>query len=424
MSPIPAAHNVLHYLFRREDPEVTKPTDPHGLVLEAWAEGYMIGSLIIMSCITLANMRKGVLLHKLILLELVLGYWQGFFILFDPPVYAWWLSVAAIFLNISWSLHNVIAWMKIRPFLNKTGSRLFIGTVILVQPYWVVEIYANFTYFHNVNKIFLKTRPWEALCRDPWWVLAACILFYNIKTKYDLSVTQISRLSPRFAVMLGAMILSICFIVLDVLSVTSALKSALPVGINPFWKLSFVFKCLTDSVVLDDFKTALDRLRAFKLSRLGSFAMDGVDTRAKQHLDDVKRANNWPTPPPSGDRPQPVAPLPTMPASPDGDYIQSSWGDIKAAPTDHIEDRYSAVARKGSRDRDVEENGFDAIDYGDPQREASDAHILRPQPNWLGRRSSEETSDADVEYAMAVREMTNDSMETQRKRAIERGTGR
>ena len=40
------------------------------------AEGYMVGSLIIMSCITLANMRKGVLLHKLILLELVMGYWQ------------------------------------------------------------------------------------------------------------------------------------------------------------------------------------------------------------------------------------------------------------------------------------------------------------------------------------------------------------
>merc|ERR1712000_617172 len=200
MSPIPKAHNVLHTLLRREEQEVTKPTDPHGLVLEAWAEGYMIGSLIIMSCITLANMRRGVLLHKLILLELVLGYWQGFFILFDPPVYAWWLSVAAIFLNISWSLHNVIAWMKIRPFLNKTASRLFIGSVILVQPYWVVEIYANFTYFHNVNTVFLKTRPWEALCRDPWWVLAACILFYNIKTKYDLSITQIVQISPRCAV--------------------------------------------------------------------------------------------------------------------------------------------------------------------------------------------------------------------------------
>ena len=55
--------------LRRRTTEVTKPTDRSGLELEAWAEGYMIGSLIILSCITLANMRRGVLLHKLILLE-------------------------------------------------------------------------------------------------------------------------------------------------------------------------------------------------------------------------------------------------------------------------------------------------------------------------------------------------------------------
>lgn len=48
---------------------VTKPTDPDGLILEAWAQGYMIGSIIIMVCITVSNMRRGVLLHKLILLE-------------------------------------------------------------------------------------------------------------------------------------------------------------------------------------------------------------------------------------------------------------------------------------------------------------------------------------------------------------------
>ena len=48
---------------------VTKPTDPDGLVLEAWAQGYMVGSIIIMICITLSNIRRGVLLHKLILLE-------------------------------------------------------------------------------------------------------------------------------------------------------------------------------------------------------------------------------------------------------------------------------------------------------------------------------------------------------------------
>ena len=55
--------------------------------------------------------------------------------------------------------------MKIKPFLPKYASWVFIGTVILVQPYWVVEIYANFTYFHNINNIFEHTRPYEALCR-------------------------------------------------------------------------------------------------------------------------------------------------------------------------------------------------------------------------------------------------------------------
>lgn len=52
--------------------EVTKPTDPDGLILEAWAQGYMVGSIIIMICITLCNIRRGVLLHKLILLEVCL----------------------------------------------------------------------------------------------------------------------------------------------------------------------------------------------------------------------------------------------------------------------------------------------------------------------------------------------------------------
>ncbi|KIW63787.1 hypothetical protein PV04_08759 [Phialophora macrospora] len=421
MSPIPLIEHVLHTLTRRDEPDnpEDRPTDPNGLVLEAWAQGYMVGSLIIMSCITLANMRRGVLLHKLILLELVLGYWQGFFILFKPPVYAWWLSVAAIPLNTSWWLHNVIAWMKLRPFLNKLGSRLFIGTVILVIPYWIVEIYANFTYFHNVNTVFLKTRPWEALCRDPWWILAACLLIYNIKTKYDLTLTQIVRISPRFAVMLGAMVLSICFIVLDVLSVTSALKSVLPVGINPFWKLSFVFKCLTDSVVLDDFKTALDRLRAFKMSRLGSFAMDGADSRSKKHKEAVAQANNWTNPSPVADKPQPVAPLPVLPSA-DGGYVAPRWEELKPARSDHVEDPGPTdIARNGSRDRDPEENPFDAIDaidYADPQREASDTHMLQSQTSWLHRRSSEETSDADIEYAMAVRQMTNDSMEQQRNK--------
>lgn len=49
--------------------DVQKPQDAEGAIIEAWAQGYMVGSLIIMACVTVANMRKHVLLHKLILVE-------------------------------------------------------------------------------------------------------------------------------------------------------------------------------------------------------------------------------------------------------------------------------------------------------------------------------------------------------------------
>lgn len=367
----------------------------------------MVGSLIILSCITFANMRKGVLLHKLILLELVLGYWQGFFIFFHPPIYAWWLSVAAIPLNMSWSLHNVIAWIKIKPFLSKPVSYIFIGTVILVQPYWVVEIYANFTYFHNVNRVFLKTRPWEALCRDPWWVATTIFLFYSIKTKYDLPIRDIVRISPRFAVMLAAMLLSIAFIVLDVLSVTAVLKNSLPVGINPFWKLSFVFKCLTDTVVLDDFKTALDRLRAFKQSKLGSFAVDGTDRRSKKHEQQLQNANSW-AEPVEGSGPA----VPAMP-SPDGDYVQPKWEEIKIS-SHHLEEK----PRNASRDRDDDANEVDAVDF-ETQREPSQAPLVNGHDSW----PSANTGLAGEDYADAVRQMTNDMAEDSHRRDVESSIG-
>ncbi|KAF2491524.1 hypothetical protein BU16DRAFT_468760 [Lophium mytilinum] len=303
MSPIPRELATVFLVKRR----VGRPTDPDGLVLEAWSQGYMVGSLIIMACITIANMRKGVILHKLIL-----GLWQGFWIFFHDPVGGWWLSCGAIFLNASWVLHNVIAWMKIKPFLSRPASILFITTIVLSIPYWILEIYANFAYFHNINTLFLKTRPWEALCRDPWWILTTIALFYNIKVRYELRISDIIRISPRFGVMMGAMVVSIAFIVIDVCSVTDALKSSLPVGINPFWKLAFVFKCLTDSVVLDDFKTALDRLRAFKISRMGSFSVDTSDRRSRG---DGQLEHAWEQ---QASRPGVIPHVP----SPDGDYLQ------------------------------------------------------------------------------------------------------
>ncbi|PGH17297.1 hypothetical protein AJ79_01181 [Helicocarpus griseus UAMH5409] len=259
-------------LTKRGDSVNRPDDDPDALILEGWAQGFMVGALVIMTAITIANMRRRVLLHKLILAELILGMFHGTWLFAHKPVYGWYLSTTAIGLNISWSLHNVIAWMKNKPFLGKKVSLFYIGTVILVQPYWVLEIYANFTYFNRINDIFLKTRPLETLFRDPWWIYTTCSLFWVIKSQYDFTLVELVRESPRFGIMLLSMCLSIAFLIVDLLSVVRVFEGTLPIGVNPFWKLAFVFKCLCDAVILDDFKTALDRLRDYWLVKNG--AMD------------------------------------------------------------------------------------------------------------------------------------------------------
>jgi hypothetical protein len=110
-------------------------------------------------------MRRKTLLHKLILIELIFGMPHGTFMFPNPPAYGWYLSVTAIFLNVSWSIHNVVAYLKISKFLSTNGSTFFLVTLALAQPYWVLEIYANFTYFNNINNLFTYTRPYEAIFR-------------------------------------------------------------------------------------------------------------------------------------------------------------------------------------------------------------------------------------------------------------------
>ena len=49
--------------------QVSKPSNPDGLVLESWGQGFVFGALTIMIFVTLCNIRRRILLHKLILLE-------------------------------------------------------------------------------------------------------------------------------------------------------------------------------------------------------------------------------------------------------------------------------------------------------------------------------------------------------------------
>lgn len=60
---------AVAFTMTSQHESILKPTDAHGLILEAWAQGFTVGALIIMAGITVSNMRRGVLLHKLILVE-------------------------------------------------------------------------------------------------------------------------------------------------------------------------------------------------------------------------------------------------------------------------------------------------------------------------------------------------------------------
>ena len=324
-------------------------------------------------------------------------------------MHAWWLSVAAIFLNASWSLHNIIAWMKIKPFFSKPLSYVFIGTVILAQPYWVLEIYANFAYFHGVNQLFLDTRPYEALCRDPWWIFTTVYLFWVIKSQYELSIKEIIRISPRFGIMLLSMVLSIIFIILDILCVTKAIRLPGPTGINPFWKFAFVFKCLTDSVVLDDFKVALDRLRAFRISRLGSFSGDMSDSRSRN---DNNLVATW------EDMEREANALQNV-RSPDGDYIHSSNFPLKPkrarkAHKDSVispDQYYVRDSNAGLEPEDIVPSALEDRPIG----ETNDAQsVQKKQHLFIDDMFNHKKRDmvAENDYAEAMREMQRESLST------------
>ena len=80
------------------------------------------------------------------------------------------------------------------------------------------------------------------------------------------------------------MFMSVIFIVVDILSVTPVI----PLGvINPFWKFAFVFKCFTDSIILDDFKTSLDKLSRHRMAQVLPFNVFG-GTRSRPGSDIVR----------------------------------------------------------------------------------------------------------------------------------------
>jgi hypothetical protein len=79
--------------------------------------------------------------------------------------YGWYLSSTAALLYVSWVVHNMVAWLKIRPFLTKRASSIFIGTLCLSVPPIILQIVNNFLFFNNIKDLYVKVRPFEVLMR-------------------------------------------------------------------------------------------------------------------------------------------------------------------------------------------------------------------------------------------------------------------
>ncbi|KAK5996695.1 hypothetical protein PT974_02035 [Cladobotryum mycophilum] len=263
--------SLINRLVHRaaNDPRTANSTREQTIV-EAWGQGFNVGALFLLILLVLCNYRRHVLLHKLILLELVLAIWHGIFIFFQDPVYGWVLSSTATALYVSYMIHDLVSWFKIRPFLSPWGNKLFIFSLLLVQPYWILETWANFQYFNVLgSRLFERSRYLEALMRDPWWLFTAIKLVWAIKNTYNYSLISLVHTSPRFGVMLFCVFLSIVFLLVDA-AVT--IHGSSDSGINPFWRLALVFKCASDVIFLDDFKSVLDHISMASSSRSRNFS--------------------------------------------------------------------------------------------------------------------------------------------------------
>ncbi|KAI8409290.1 hypothetical protein FOFC_09126, partial [Fusarium oxysporum] len=192
------------------------------------------------------------------------------------------LSSTATLLYISYFIHNLIAWLKIRPFLPKWGARIFIISLLIVQPYWVLETWANFQYHNHLgSKIFNTSRLLEPLFRDPWWVFTTIKLVLAINENYEFTIPGLIRTSPRFGIMLFCLFLSIVFLITDVIFMIAVSKRG---GINPFWRLALVFKCASDVIFLDDFKSVLDRISESAMRKITTFEYrDHASPSVNQH---------------------------------------------------------------------------------------------------------------------------------------------
>lgn len=153
-----------------------KSASSEDLVIESWSQGLVVGSLMLMSCITVANMRRGILLHKLILAEQLMALTHGTFCFFNFKGYGWYLSSTATLLYLSYIMHNVVAWLKVKPFFHGKSTifepgfvrwtiRIYLSSLACTVPIILFQISDNFRFFNGYGGWYKDIRPYEPLMR-------------------------------------------------------------------------------------------------------------------------------------------------------------------------------------------------------------------------------------------------------------------
>ena len=90
---------------------------------------------------------------------------HGTFCFMSFDGYGWYLSSTAALLYFSWIVHNLVAWLKIKPFLTRRASKTFIGTLCLTIAPTLLQIVNNFLFFNNIRDQYVRVRPFEVLMR-------------------------------------------------------------------------------------------------------------------------------------------------------------------------------------------------------------------------------------------------------------------
>ena len=101
---------------------------------------------------------------------------HGTFCFMSFSGYGWYLSSTAALLYIAAWIHNLVAWLKIRPFFkepnaifspktNKIITYTYLVTLGLSAIPLLFQIVNNFLFFNNFKSWYTAVRPYETLMR-------------------------------------------------------------------------------------------------------------------------------------------------------------------------------------------------------------------------------------------------------------------